>query len=474
MSSTLMTAPLKTTFRPSDPLVDLVRRLMADPTDRAGREELALAVAPGLVALARRFCRLEQDADEAAQEALITVLTRLADLRDPYAFRSWMYRILYRACLKTHTGPGDQPMPLTLDPPDTRQAPPEDQALHREQLASVRLALSEIDRELAGLLHLLFVDDLSLQEVADVLGRPRTTVADMRDRALAALRGRMERKRGVLKGGAAALTALLVVALPQPAPGAAVQRVVNAAWTRIDGQVGRDLTLGFSRLSPATGGGAASAPAGTSGTSGTSGRGRALLVQRSLSQAFLLSCLASLALASIFLMFKYPRRTAETPTESTLRMITSAVQAYRNVYGAYPIDHDLVNREGGALEQPAFEKILNANLVHNLLAHGSQGELTQLTEARFRTLPGGRRVVLDEWADPLIVKPLIERHGNHWTMTGLVVYSCGPDGQHNWERLAYLARAGGSCWPPPDFIRRQWPADDPNLDNVYLPVGDQP
>lgn len=445
MSTGLMTAPTQKRFEPRDPVIDLVRKLKVDPADRRTREALATAIAPGMLAAARRFCRLEQDADEAAQEALVAVLQHIGDLQDPQSFRSWMYRIVYRASLRAHSGPGGDGMTtLTLDSlelPDVRRADPLEAASDNERLDLLRSAVNELDREAAGLLHLLYVDSLSLQEAAVVLGRPRTTIADLRDKALAVLRGKL-RRNGVAVSEPA-MGGLLLLAMPQPISAAAVQRVIHGAWARVDGLVGTATPAPVQVHNP-------------------------MLSRMSLSKAFLLSCMSSLVIACIFLVMQYPRKTGESATESTLRVLLNSIQSYKTLYGGYPVDREFLEAPADSRDRAEWEAALNANVVQNLLSNKSLGRMASVGEGRYRILADGSRVVIDEWSLPFVIQPLVERRGTRWTVTGMVAYSRGRDGDHDWLRLAYLARAGGECWPPSEGIVRQWPVDDPNRDNVYL------
>ncbi len=61
--------------------------------------ELARAYQTALVASACHLLRCADDAEDLAQETLLTAYTRLRELRDPGKFRPWLFTILRRKCL---------------------------------------------------------------------------------------------------------------------------------------------------------------------------------------------------------------------------------------------------------------------------------------------------------------------------------------------------------------------------------------
>ena len=69
----------------------LVRR--AQDGDRHALEELALAVKDGLYNLALRMLWHPQDAEDATQEILVKLLTRLGSFRGEAAFTTWAFRV---------------------------------------------------------------------------------------------------------------------------------------------------------------------------------------------------------------------------------------------------------------------------------------------------------------------------------------------------------------------------------------------
>ena len=75
---------------------DLVRQ--AQRGDKEAFASLAVAVGDRLHAVAHRILRDTDLAEDATQQALLTIWRDLPQLRDPAHFDAWSYRLLVRAC----------------------------------------------------------------------------------------------------------------------------------------------------------------------------------------------------------------------------------------------------------------------------------------------------------------------------------------------------------------------------------------
>ena len=76
--------------------VELVLR--AQRGDEEAFASLAIAVGDRLHAVAQRILRDADLAEDASQQALLTIWRDLPQLRDPERFEAWCYRVLVRAC----------------------------------------------------------------------------------------------------------------------------------------------------------------------------------------------------------------------------------------------------------------------------------------------------------------------------------------------------------------------------------------
>lgn len=71
----------------------------AQAGDRAALETVVRAIQRDVLTLARRFLWHPQDAEDAAQEILVRIVTRIASFRGDSAFRTWVYRVACNALL---------------------------------------------------------------------------------------------------------------------------------------------------------------------------------------------------------------------------------------------------------------------------------------------------------------------------------------------------------------------------------------
>jgi len=129
-------------------------------------------------------------AEDATQNALVTVWRDLPKLRDPARFEGWSYRLLVRACYAEA-----KRVPRTLSEDDMPPATEPTTAdaftaiLHRDQLERGFRRLSIDHRAVVVLRHLL---DLPVEQVADALDIPVGTVKSRLSRAMAVLRSAIE------------------------------------------------------------------------------------------------------------------------------------------------------------------------------------------------------------------------------------------------------------------------------------------
>lgn len=101
--------------------------------------------------------RHRQDAEDAAQQALIQVAHRAHSLREPRAFRLWLYRVSVHSALMLRRA--RRPLPLDARSPD--MTPPEESRL-REELVSALDRLGDEDR---GLLVDHYFEKATLEEL---------------------------------------------------------------------------------------------------------------------------------------------------------------------------------------------------------------------------------------------------------------------------------------------------------------------
>jgi RNA polymerase sigma-70 factor (ECF subfamily) len=151
---------------------DLVTR--AQGGDQEAFADLVYAIADRFLAVSHRILSDIDLAEDATQQALLSVWQDLPRLRDPARFEAWSYRILVRACYaegrKSRRWAPNLRL-LSVDEPMVVDGL--DAVVDRDQLERAFRALSLNHRTVVVLRHYL---DLPLDRVADIVGVPVGTV----------------------------------------------------------------------------------------------------------------------------------------------------------------------------------------------------------------------------------------------------------------------------------------------------------
>jgi len=167
---------------------DLVVR--AQRGDKAAYAILATEIADRHLAVARTILRDLDLAEDATQQALLSVWQDLPQLRDPARFEAWSYRLLVRACYaesrkQRHWAPN-----LRLLPADESIADDDlSSVVDRDQLERGFRRLTFDHRAVVVLHHYL---DLPLDRVADILGIPVGTAHSRLHHAMRGLRAALD------------------------------------------------------------------------------------------------------------------------------------------------------------------------------------------------------------------------------------------------------------------------------------------
>ena len=167
---------------------DLVQR--AQRGDKGAFGELATEIADRFLAVARRILRDLNLAEDATQQALLSIWQDLPQLRDPARFDAWSYRLLVRACYaegKKQRRWAPNLRLLTTDEPVAADG--FNSVIDRDELESGFRHLSIDQRTVVVLHHFL---DLPLERVAEILGVPAGTVYSRLHYAIRGLRAAID------------------------------------------------------------------------------------------------------------------------------------------------------------------------------------------------------------------------------------------------------------------------------------------
>jgi RNA polymerase sigma-70 factor (ECF subfamily) len=157
--------------------------------DEGAFASLAVAAGDRLHAVAHRILRDTDLAEDATQQALLSIWRELPQLRDPARFDAWSYRLLVRACYAESRRTRRWAPNLRLLPADEPVAADQlTRVVDRDQLERGFKRLSVDHRAVVVLHHYL---DLSLTQIADALGVPEGTVRSRLHYAMRGMRAAM-------------------------------------------------------------------------------------------------------------------------------------------------------------------------------------------------------------------------------------------------------------------------------------------
>lgn len=135
----------------------------------------------------------QEDAEDLAQVVQLRVSQRLAQLRDPMAFPSWVRQLTHRAAVDALRNRRpmlslDEPLPSTESGRELETVERYDQIVLR---ADLDRALAKLPQHYREPIELHVLEGLPQDEVGRLLGRPRSTVASQIERGLRRLQRSM-------------------------------------------------------------------------------------------------------------------------------------------------------------------------------------------------------------------------------------------------------------------------------------------
>ena len=161
--------------------------------DQAAFGHLVETYQKRVYALTVRMCPTRELAEEAAQEAFLSVWQGLPFFRGDSAFSTWLYRLASNACVDLlrkegrHQGPSLDDETVTADVADPSPTP-EKAAEQRELRAQIEAGLRSLSPEHREVLVLREIQQLSYDEIADTLSLDLGTVKSRINRGRRQLR----------------------------------------------------------------------------------------------------------------------------------------------------------------------------------------------------------------------------------------------------------------------------------------------
>jgi RNA polymerase sigma factor (sigma-70 family) len=145
---------------------------------------------PHVQRFARSLCASPEDAEDAAQEALIVLYRKIGTLRASGALASWLFRIVRNECvrrsrlsMRRHAAPRDCVIPSAEAMPSA-----EDDALRRWEVGRVSAAIAALP-----------VDQRTVLIMRDIEGVPGRVVAQSLGLSTPAMKSRLHRARATVR-----------------------------------------------------------------------------------------------------------------------------------------------------------------------------------------------------------------------------------------------------------------------------------
>ncbi|MFB6549323.1 RNA polymerase sigma factor [Streptomyces sp. NPDC056405] len=156
----------------------------AQSGDEPSIAALVSGVHPHVQRFAFALCASSQDAEDAAQEAMIVLFRKIGTLRAAGALASWMFQIVRHECLRRARAISIQQEPIAeAVTPST-----EDDVLARLEIERVAAAIASLP-----------ADQRRVLIMRDVQGMPGRTVAKLLGLSTAAMKSRLHRARAALR-----------------------------------------------------------------------------------------------------------------------------------------------------------------------------------------------------------------------------------------------------------------------------------
>jgi len=143
-----------------------------------------------LYAYVFQLVRHEQTSLDLVQESFIRAVRHLGGLRDDGKFGSWLFGIAHQQCIQHWRKSGREKLfddDFPAEPIDGEPGPIEI-LVRAEQAAAFRKKLAQLPPTQCAALTLFFLEDFSLEEIADVTGAPLGTVKSRLHHAKRALK----------------------------------------------------------------------------------------------------------------------------------------------------------------------------------------------------------------------------------------------------------------------------------------------
>jgi RNA polymerase sigma-70 factor, ECF subfamily len=173
--------------------------------DRGAFAELVELYKDKIYHLAYRMLNNKHEAEDAVQETFLRVYTNLHRYDEQQKFSTWIFRIGTNHCIDRLRKRKHSAYSLDAEMPDGEgndyysmlpgnEDTPEKQIILSETQLQIRKAIDALPEKYKSVVILRYLQDMSLQEISDVLDMPVTTVKTRVHRGREYLRKRLEQE----------------------------------------------------------------------------------------------------------------------------------------------------------------------------------------------------------------------------------------------------------------------------------------
>ena len=186
-------------------LATLVR--LAAAGDSAAMERLLMRAQEVAYRFSLLVCGHPEDAEDVMQDALLNTYRHVSQIKEPDAFRTWLYQTVRNACLMKRRRRVDEPAhltsieeggvgadgePTTLEVPDTGGRPVDQALIAAADGERLRHGLAQLPPGYRVIVVLREMEGLSTREVATITGFTEANVKQRLHRARMMLRKALE------------------------------------------------------------------------------------------------------------------------------------------------------------------------------------------------------------------------------------------------------------------------------------------
>jgi RNA polymerase sigma-70 factor (ECF subfamily) len=149
--------------------------LRAKRGEQGAFEEIVRELERPLFYYVRRLVSSDEDGWDIVQEVWVKAFRGLGALRETKRFRVWLYGIAHHTVM-SHYRAIYRRQAVLDELPDPEPAPETNSVPSPEDAERVHLALDQLDPSFREVLTLRFLEDLSVEETAEIIGVPSGTV----------------------------------------------------------------------------------------------------------------------------------------------------------------------------------------------------------------------------------------------------------------------------------------------------------